>query len=71
MLVEILRHRNWDRQVLGALNDMARDYHAGQKMSQIKSKDGSKHTQSYVRPHVEQGPAEFLHRNRIHVTPYH
>lgn len=44
ILVEILRHRHRYGQVLGALDDMARDGDAAEKMSEVEREYGPEHT---------------------------
>lgn len=70
VLVEELGDDDGDGQVLDALDDVAGDGDVAQERPHVAVKYGLGHAQCYVRPHVEQRPAELLNRHRLHVAPH-
>ena len=70
VLVEELGDHYRHGQVLHALYDVAGHGHVAQQVPEVALENGLGHAQGYVRPHVEQGPAELLHRHRVHVAAH-
>lgn len=68
VLVQVLGNHHRHGQVLDALKNVAGDRDMAQNLPQIDLEYGLSHAQSYVRPHVEQSPTEFLNRHRVHVA---
>lgn len=69
--VDVLSHGHRHRQVLGALNYVAGHGDPRQETSEVEVEDCPEHAQGYVGSHVEQCPAELLHRHRVHVAAHH
>lgn len=69
VVLEVRGDRSGHGHVLGRLDDVARHLHEPQYAPQVAVEHRPGHEQRYVRPHVEQRPAELPHRRR-HVRPH-
>lgn len=71
ILLQILSHQMRHGHVLLTLQNVARDGDHRKYMSHVIWENYVGYAQGYIRPHVEEGTAEFLHCHWVHVATHY
>jgi ferredoxin-like protein FixX len=58
--VQVLRHHNWHREILGALNNVAWDTNVREEAAHIALEDRLGNIKCNVRTYIEECPAKLL-----------